>query len=147
MDENETQRPYSGAPEPGEADRELVAAAVAARGRAYCPYSSFAVGAALRTADGAIYTAANVENASYGLSMCAERNAIAAAVAGGMIPGQLAAVAIAAAADAPVSPCGACRQVIAEFAAPDALVIAVEVTSGRTTTWRAADLLPEAFNL
>jgi cytidine deaminase len=133
-----------GAP-PDKGDRELVAAAIAARGRAYCPYSSFAVGAALRTTDGAIYAGVNVENASYGLSMCAERNAIAAAVTGGMRSGQLAGIAIAAAADAPVSPCGACRQVIAEFAAADARVISVEVNTGKTSSWRAADLLPEAF--
>lgn len=145
---SENKAPSGSAPPPPDGlDHELVAAALSARERAYCPYSNFAVGAALRTAGGALHTGTNVENASYGLSICAERNAIAAAVAGGMRPGGMAAIAIAAVGDQPVSPCGACRQVIAEFAAPDARVVSFEVNSGRATTWRAADLLPEAFKM
>lgn len=145
--DNETHSRPPGAPQPGEVDSALLAAALSARARAYCPYSNFAVGAALRTADGAVYSGVNVENASYGLTICAERSALAAAVAAGLRPGQLAAIALAAAAAEPISPCGACRQVISEFAAADALVYSVEVNSGRVATWRAADLLPEAFRL
>ena len=91
----------------------LLAAAQEARERAYAPYSKFTVGAALETTDGTIVAAPNVENASYGLTMCAERNAIARAVAEGHR--EFRAIAVAGPEGALTAPCGACRQVIAEF--------------------------------
>jgi cytidine deaminase len=84
---------------------EMLAAARDVRERAYAPYSDFAVGAAALGDDGKIYVGANVENASYGLSLCAERAAVSAAVAGGATS----ILAVAVAADPPTSPCGACR--------------------------------------
>jgi cytidine deaminase len=92
---------------------ELLAAARAARERAYAPYSGFAVGAALETFDGTVITGCNVENASFGMSICAERTAIVSAVAQGYQ--QFRAIAVAGPDGAITSPCGACRQFIAEF--------------------------------
>ena len=120
---------------------ELLAAAREVRERAYAPYSGFAVGAAALGDDGRIYIGANVENASYGLTLCAERAAIAAAVAGGA----RAITAIAIVADRPASPCGACREVIAELG-PDATVIWEDGRGGYVTR-RSGDLLPERFRL
>jgi cytidine deaminase len=88
-------------------------AALAARLMAYAPYSDFKVGAVIISADGRLFTGCNVENLSYGLTICAERNAIGAAVAAGVR--EFAAIAIVADTREPVSPCGACRQVMAEF--------------------------------
>src|SRR3954467_976209 len=90
---------------------ELSRSALEAQKRAYCPFSNFPVGAALRTASGRIYLGVNVENSSFGLTNCAERVAIGAAVAAG----EREFVAIAVASRTGVSPCGACRQVLAEF--------------------------------
>ena len=128
-------------------DAELLAAARAAREHAYCPHSGFAVGAATRTVAGDVFTGVNVENASYGLTVCAERSAVVAAVAAGMRPGQLAAVAIAVDTAEPVTPCGACRQVIAEFAAPDCRIISGLARGELVRTWRLVELLPEGFSL
>ena len=118
----------------------------AARRAAYAPYSAFPVGAAVRSASGAIHTGVNVENASYGLSICAERAAIVQAIAAGHRHVEAIAVACI---DAPVDgargslmPCGACRQVIAEFGAPDTPVF---VDGAGSFTLDA--LLPEAFRL
>jgi cytidine deaminase len=123
-------------------DREaLVAAAGEARERAYAPYSGFQVGAALLSDDGSRFTGANVENASYGLSMCAERTAVFHAVAQGVR--RLRAVAVVASNDEPTWPCGACRQVLYEFG-PDLVVIS-EGQGGRREERSLADLLPEAF--
>jgi cytidine deaminase len=94
----------------------LVEAAWNARQRAYAPYSNFAVGAALLAADGRIFGGCNVENLSYGLTNCAERVAIGAAVAAGVR--DFVAVAVVADTGVPISPCGACRQVLAEFGVP-----------------------------
>ncbi|NQW99440.1 cytidine deaminase [bacterium] len=94
----------------------LVETAWQARAMAYAPYSNFAVGAALLAADGRIFVGCNVENISYGLTNCAERVAIGAAVAAGVRDFQ--AVAVVAETGVPVSPCGACRQVLAEFGVP-----------------------------
>ena len=92
---------------------ELLAAARAARERAYAPYSGFAVGAALEVLDGTVITGCNVENASYGMSICAERTAIVSAIAQGYR--EFRAIAVAGPDGAITSPCGACRQFIAEF--------------------------------
>jgi cytidine deaminase len=124
---------------------ELLEAARSASRSAYCPYSQFHVGAAVR-AGGRIFTGANVENASYGLTICAERTAAFAAVLAGAGPIEAVAVACV---DAPAGsdptglmPCGACRQVLAEFAAPETPVVV-----DRTGTFTLAELLPLAFRL
>ncbi len=112
-----------------------------AREKAYAPYSGFKVGAALLTAGGHIITGGNVENASYGLSICAERAALFAAVA----EGQRDIRAIAVAAHVPAAPCGACRQVMMELA-PDADVI-TEEEDGSLRVQKVRELLPDAFTL
>lgn len=119
----------------------LVGAARTARRRAYAPYSGFQVGAAVLAA-GRIYPGVNVENASYPLSVCAERNAVAAAVRVGRRA--IEAVAVVAGEDEPTPPCGGCRQVLHEFG-PDMLVVC-ETASGRRASWRLRELLPAAFD-
>jgi cytidine deaminase len=114
--------------------------------RAYAPHSRYHVGAAVRTRRGAIYSGCNVENASYGLTLCAERNAVAAAVAAEGATMRLTAVAIFVAAPEAFPPCGACRQVIAEFAAPDAPVAYVG-RRGAPVLSTVGALLPRAFRL
>lgn len=127
------------------AEREqLIEAAKQALLRAYAPYSNFYVGAAVLTDQGQIYTGCNVENASYGLTICAERAAIFTAVQ--KTHGKLVvrAVAVANRAQAPCSPCGACRQVIAEFG-EDVLVIFQGKNGFQEST--ISDLLPQTFRL
>jgi cytidine deaminase len=124
------------------ADRELVEAARAVRRRAYAPYSRFTVGAALRTVTGEIYTGCNVENASFGLTVCAERHAIAAAVAAGDRAYQ--AIAIASGSSPPAPPCGACRQVLSEFA-PEISVLLVG-PRGPALRGSLSRLLPHRFS-
>ncbi len=121
---------------------ELLAVARAMRDRAYAPYSGFRVGAALMCADGAVYGGCNVENASFGLSICAERVAVFRAVAEGRR--SFVALAVTGSGPDPVYPCGACRQVLHEFA-PDLTVV---VANGRGEYWecKLEDLLPRAFN-
>ena len=127
-----------------EADwQRLERAARAAAANAYCPYSHLAVGAAVLTADGAIGAGCNVENASFGLTICAERNAIFRAVADGARA--IVAVAIYTRTAAPATPCGACRQVIAEFGR-DAVVRCV-CDGPEHIQHTLADLLPAAFTL
>lgn len=119
--------------------QRLVALAAAARSASYSPYSGFPVGAALLATDGRIFTACNVENASFGLSCCAERNAIFRAVSEGARTFSALAVVTANG----VTPCGACRQVLAEFS-PEMTVIVAD-TQGQQRTYHLADLLPDAF--
>ncbi len=122
---------------------ELERAALAVQRRAHAPYSRYFVGAAIRTATGAIFAGCNVENASYGLSICAERSAIVQMVAAG----ERDPVAIVVVTPGPVlgTPCGACRQTLAEFARdlPVRLLVEGDAVPPRTTSLEA--LLPEAF--
>jgi cytidine deaminase len=118
----------------------LEAAARVAQGRAYAPYSRYHVGAALEADDGAIYAGCNVENASYGLTICAERTALAAAVAAGAR--KFRRVVIVSDSDPPAPPCGACRQVLAEFGDFEITAIGPK----RTLRWTVAELLPAAFS-
>jgi cytidine deaminase len=119
---------------------DAVGRAREARDRAYAPYSGFQVGAAI-VAGGRIFTGENVENASYPVSVCAERNAVARMIDEG--ERTIDAVAVVTAAEEPTPPCGACRQVLWEFGR-EALVVA-ETTSGRRAMWALEDLLPDAF--
>lgn len=122
--------------------RELYDAAVAARKNAYIPYSNFAVGAAVRCANGKIYGGCNVENASYGLCVCGERNAIFhAACAGGREMTELCVVADT---SGPVSPCGACRQVMREFGIQTVILANMKGDFKITTV---EELLPYGFEL
>jgi cytidine deaminase len=120
---------------------DLIEAALASRQQAYARYSQFAVGAALLAADGRVFAACNVENASYGLTICAERAAVFAAVAAGQREFQALAVASAGG----VTPCGACRQVLVEFA-PDLHILLVDVDRpDEIVEANLRDLLPAAF--
>jgi cytidine deaminase len=121
----------------------LFDAATTARSRAHAPYSKFLVGAALLAEDGKIYAGCNVENASYGLSMCAERNACAGMIAAGTAR-KLVAVAVIADTEPPTPPCGACRQVLAEFGEP-LMPVRIRNLAGREESYALKDLLPHAF--
>ncbi|HEX6104727.1 MAG TPA: cytidine deaminase [Gemmatimonadales bacterium] len=118
----------------------LVSAARAAQAQAYAPYSRYRVGAALEAEDGRVFVGCNVENASYGLTICAERAAVCAAVAAGARRFRRAVVVTDS--DPPAAPCGACRQVLAEFG-PDLQVVGVGPAA--TVSWTMRDLLPAAF--
>lgn len=128
---------------------ELAAEAVAAAAQSYSPYSGFKVGCALRTQQGTVVRGCNIESASYGLSQCAERTALFAAAATGQRDIPVLAVACpgvdadaAAAQPGSVMPCGACRQVMSELLAPDALIVVVNVG-----VFTMDELLPHAFRL
>ena len=128
----------------GRARLRLIAAARAVRRRAYAPHSRFLVGAAVLDDRGRVHVGCNVENASYGLTVCAERNAVAAAVAAGAQ--RIRAVAVVTATRPPANPCGACRQVLAEFGADDMLVLLAS-TTGAASVRRLGELLPLSFRL
>jgi cytidine deaminase len=127
---------------------QLIAAAHEAAKHAHAPYSKFYVGAALLTGDGKIFSGCNVENASYGLTICAERNAIFAAVAASNVVPQgkiaIQAIAVVNAQNVACSPCGACRQVIAEFGKDIVVYYRGEDGIKETTI---AELLPDSFSL
>ena len=124
------------------ADRDtLLYRAREARELAYAPYSDFPVGAALEAEDGSIHMGCNVENASHPLGVCAERNAVAAAVVAGRR--RFLTLALSVSGSDPKPPCGGCRQVLAEFA-PDLRVIS-EGVNGSRVEWSLGDFLPEPF--
>ncbi len=119
---------------------DLIAEAAAARARAYCPYSRYAVGAAIETDGGGVFAGCNVENASYGLTICAERAAAFAAVCAGRRAWR----ALAVVTEDGSPPCGACRQVLAEFAGGDLAIYAAR-PDGSYRRWTLAELFPQPF--
>lgn len=126
-------------------DDDLIAAARDAAAKSYSPYSGFPVGAALRFADGSVVTGTNIENASYGLALCAETVAVSKAMADG-VRGGLVAVAVTGPGDEPITPCGRCRQVLNELAQlggidPDILCVGPH----EVRRLRLSELLPHAF--
>lgn len=121
---------------------QLIQAAKEARKNAYAPYSNFLVGAAVYTSSHRIYRGCNIENASYGLTNCAERTAIFKAVSEG--EHKIEAIAIIGDTQGPISPCGACRQVMVEFCAPDTPIYLTNL-HGNTEEWTLEQLLPGAF--
>ena len=124
-----------------ESIQDLLRVAFAAAELAHSPYSKVKVGAALVAADGKVYSGCNIENASYGLTICAERVALVKAVSSGAT--RFHAIAIASNLDAPMMPCGACRQFLSEFA-PDLFVV-VQGKSGPRFQARLSELLPHPF--
>ncbi len=123
--------------------KQLIQYSIAAREKAYVPYSKFKVGAALFTNKGTVYTGCNIENASYGLSNCAERTALFKAISEGEY--EIEALAVVADTKGPVAPCGACRQVIAEFCKPEMKIYLANV-KGDVQETTVAQLLPGAFS-
>lgn len=129
--------------------KDLIRSALMARERAYVPYSSWAVGAALLGADGVVYTGCNIENAAYGPSNCAERTAVFKAVSEGCLEFEAIAVVGGKKGEAPSSycyPCGVCRQVLSEFTDADFPVV-VAVSEDDYKVMTIGELLPEAFSL
>jgi cytidine deaminase len=118
----------------------LLAAARAVQAQAYAPYSKYRVGAALEAEDGSVFVGCNVENASYGLTNCAERVAVGAAVSGGWR--RFRRIVVVSDSDPPAPPCGACRQVLLEFG-PDLIV--ESVGPARSLRWVLRDLIPASF--
>ena len=126
-----------------ESQREqLIQKAVAVRDLAYSPYSKFKVGAAILTTDDEIYVGVNFENASYGLTICAERNAIGTLVTAG----QRSIKAVAVSSENGVTPCGACRQVLVEFAPENVPVYLINTTTDAVTETTLHHLIPDAFD-
>ena len=124
----------------------LLAAARAARELAYAPYSRFRVGAAVLSRDGRLFNGCNVENAAYGLCNCAERTALFSAIAAGCQPGEFVGIAVIGDSPGPISPCGACRQVMSELCPPDMPVLMANLLGDRQQSTVSA-LLPGAFTL
>lgn len=124
--------------------KPLLEAARNVRELAYCPYSQFQVGAAIQTEDGSVFTGCNVENRTFGLTVCAERVAVHTAIAAGHR--KVVAVAVVTDTHPPAAPCGQCREVLAEFGSPD-LPLAMGNLEGETVEVTLADLLPYPFEL
>jgi len=120
--------------------KKLIEKAKKARENAYAPYSNFKVGAAILTEDGDVYTGVNVENASFGLTICAERVALFKAVSDGKR--SFKAVAVVADTEEPIPPCGACRQVLSEFGDMEVIMANLK---GSVKITRLKDLLPDSF--
>lgn len=125
-------------------ERELLHLAMQAREHAYAPYSRFRVGSAVRAGDGTVYAGCNVENAAYGSSNCAERSALFHAVSRGAKPRTYRMLAVVGETDLPITPCGACRQVIGELCDPHMPIILGNM-KGQAVRTTAAELLPGAF--
>jgi cytidine deaminase len=123
-------------------DNDLIQAATEARLKAYAPYSHFKVGAAVRTKSGAIFQGCNIENSSYGATVCAERVALFNAYVHG--EGEIEAIAIVTDTQPPCPPCGICRQVIMELAGNINIILAN--SSGEIRIFKTGELLPEAFS-
>ncbi|MFB0634852.1 cytidine deaminase [Bacillus rugosus] len=123
--------------------QELITEAIKARDMAYAPYSKFQVGAALLTKDGKVYRGCNIENAAYSMCNCAERTALFKAVSEGDTEFQM--LAVAADTPGPVSPCGACRQVISELCTKDVIVVLTNL-QGQIKEMTVEELLPGAFS-
>ena len=125
---------------------KLYAPARSASGHAYSPYSGAKVGASVLDEDGNIHTGCNVENASYSLTQCAERSALAAAINAGMKPGSAHTLLIYATGFEVLAPCGACRQVMSELLADDAVIISCHSATD-FRSWSMGELLPDSFVL
>lgn len=126
--------------------RDLYARARSASDNAYSPYSGARVGACVMDDSGNVYSGCNVENSSYGLTQCAERNALAAAIAAGMRPGTAHTILIFATGFEALAPCGACRQVMSELMSEDALVVSCHSETD-FRSWPLRELLPHPFIL
>lgn len=126
--------------------KTLIQHAMTVRDHAYTPYSKFKVGSALLAKDGTIYAGCNVENASYGMSNCAERTALFSAIAAGQRPGSFAGMAIVGDTVEPIAPCGACRQVLLELCDPQMPVILSNLKQELKHT-TVSELLPNAFRI
>ncbi len=126
-------------------DNQLIECAKEARSLSYSPYSGFAVGAAVLTKDGSIYLGANVENSSYPVSMCAERNAIYNAMMDGRTREDFLALAVVGDTAEPISPCGACRQVMSELLPEDVHIVMANL-DGKSKATTLKELLPFAFD-
>ncbi|PYP88849.1 MAG: cytidine deaminase [Blastocatellia bacterium AA13] len=124
-------------------DEELIEKARLARLSAHAPYSHFKVGAALLTSDGRVFTGCNIENSTYGLSMCAERVAIFKGVSEGM--SEIAKIVVVTDSEDVAPPCGCCRQMTWEFGSEDTEVVTANL-SGEVRTYRIKELLPKAFD-
>ena len=133
-------------PEVGNVIEKLYVQARVASEHAYSPYSGARVGACVLDDEGNVYSGCNVENASYGLTQCAERNALANAISAGMKPGRAHALLIVATGFEVLAPCGACRQVMSELLADDAVVISC-ISEADYRSWQINELLPDPFVL
>ena len=125
---------------------QLFAHALAASENAYSPYSGVRVGASVLDEEGRIHTGCNVENSSFGLTQCAERNALASAVNAGSGKGRASVILIYATGFEVLAPCGACRQVMSELMAPDAIIISCQ-SKQEYRVWSVVELLPSSFVL
>lgn len=126
--------------------KNLLKKAVAAMRRAYAPYSRFCVGAALLTREGRVFQGCNVENASYGLTLCAERTALVAAITAGFH--RFTAIAIVSSGETAPMPCGACLQTLAEFCRPEFVIVTAAAQNPKAMNiYALKDLLPKAFRL